>query len=219
VRSFSERVTCSAHAGGSSRLHVLSLGPTRHPVPGVLLVDSRAASNTPQEREVESASGPAGGSPSGWCGAPERAGHHDHPRGCATAPSSPGRAAVRYASPRRRLSPMGAGRADSRRRRRATHGTRMRRTCRYGDGTHSGCDLRPLSPIRTLAVAGCYLSVSISDSCENSPFPCQIRVTVLSVIEILKVTSCVLDSVGSATRTPSFQDVMRYACPVESERV
>src|ERR1022692_5235918 len=36
--------------------------------------------------------------------------------------------AVCYASPRRRLSPMGAVRADSRRRRRSPHGRRMRRS-------------------------------------------------------------------------------------------
>ena len=139
MRSFSERVTCSAHAGGSSRLHVLSLGPTRHPVPGVLLVDSRAASNTPQEREVESASGPAGGSPSGWCGAPERAGHHDHPRGCATAPSSR-RAARRCATPvhdggARRWAPFGRIHAGG-------DGRRTARECAGAVGV-GACDLRP----------------------------------------------------------------------------
>ena len=51
--------------------------------------------------------------------------------------------AVRSAGPRWRRSPMGALRADSRRRRQAPHGTRMRRRRRYGDGEHSARDLRP----------------------------------------------------------------------------
>ena len=77
-------------------------------------------------------------------GVPERAGHRHRqhptrprhhravPPGCALRPSA---VAAR--------SPMGAVRADSRWRRRSSHGTRLRRSCRCSDGTHSVCDLRP----------------------------------------------------------------------------
>jgi len=51
-----------------------------------------------------------------------------------------------------RRSPMGAVRADSRRRRWSPHGTAIRRSCRYGDGTHSVC-WPIMSAIRPLAVA------------------------------------------------------------------
>jgi hypothetical protein len=79
------------------------------------------------------------GSLSAKAGAPERAGHHDHqgaarPRHHRRAPSS----AVRCAGARWRRSPMGAGRVDSRWRRRSPHGTRIRRSCRC-----SASDLRP----------------------------------------------------------------------------
>src|ERR1017187_9484711 len=64
--------------------------------------------------KFDSASGPAGAR------APERAGP------CAPAPSSPCSSAVRHTGPRWRRSPMGAGRADSRRRRWSPPGTRKR---------------------------------------------------------------------------------------------
>ena len=53
---------------------------------------------------------------------------------------------------------MGALRADSRRRRQSPQGTRIRQSCRYGDGTHSVCDLgyERLAPRR-----GCGRHLSI----------------------------------------------------------
>jgi hypothetical protein len=85
-----------------------------------------------KEREGESASGPATGAPSGRRSHRERAGHHDHPGPARQRHHRAVRSAVRYAGARWRRSPMGAVRADLRRRRRAPHGARMRRTCSYG---------------------------------------------------------------------------------------
>src|ERR1017187_10510383 len=85
-------------------------------------------------------------------GRPRRSRRTSRPRsGCTSAPSSPCSSAVRCAGPRWRRSPMGAVRADSRRRRRSPHGTRTR----AGGGVVTGRIASAISDRASRAPCGC----------------------------------------------------------------
>jgi hypothetical protein len=136
------------------------LPPSAHPHPHAGGRDDRQVCwrrNWPPagEREVESASGPAGWPTLRQALALPNAPDITTTKGLrASAIIAPCRPAAPCALPRWRRSPMGAVRADSRWRRRATHCARIRRACRCSPAISGRASSRALRVLGAAGVAG-----------------------------------------------------------------